>query len=637
MKTAFRSNMPHFSANRGRWLVLCLFAGCALNIFAGEVRLAAPTDPSADATPLIRAALDRVRAEGATRLVLEPGVYQLYPLQAEERFTYVSNHDPGLRRAGFSVQGFRDLEIDGTGVQLVMHGQAFIPFMLNQSERITLRGFTIDWNRPLFLQGKVTAVNTNDDSFDIETLPECGARIMGGQLVYGDDAGWVKDRSPLHMTWQTTEGQVWFQDYQWNAWVDATNGRSLGRETQPKLRPYNTKSKRAAVFEALGENKFRLRYAATFLPKVGNVLICKGEILPNRSTPAIHVARCRDVVLEDMTVHHAGAMGFIAEESENVTLRRYHVNRPPGSARLVSTTADGSHFNMCRGQILVEDCEYGNMMDDAINVHGVYAEVTGLTAPKTIGIQLCHFQQLGLEYARPGDRLRFSAQDTMLGYGERTVAGVRHINGSYLEVTFTESLEGFLKPDSCVDNLACQPDLTFRRNWIHDNRARGVLASTEGRVRIEDNHFDHSMDSSIFLAGDCDFWHESGPVRDVLIRHNKFEMNEAKPPCIKILPQKSGTSLPYHANIRIEENTFILPGSLLVEANRVSGLQVVSNAVSAAANAVAGASPVAFDLSACRDIRIEHNQFRLANPVTVRQKQPVEGLAVKDNNGLVFP
>lgn len=660
---------PASLAHHCRALAL-LLAATACALAAGEVRVSPPADPAADAVPAIRAALERVRAEGASRLVLEPGTYQLYPRRAEEFFLHVSNHDPGLRTAAFPLVGLRDLEVVGTGARLVMHGQAFIAFLVRGSERIALRGFTIDWDRPLCLQAKVVAVDAADDSFDVETLPECGAQIVAGQLVFGDGEGWIPGRNFLRAPWQTPSGQVWWQDTQWTHWVDPETARALPREAQLPLRPYNQKLGKAAVFEELGKNRFRLRHAAPSLPRLGTAFVSKGEIMPNRSTPALHVSRSRDIRIEDVTIHHAGGMGLIAEETENVALRRYRLVRPPGSARLVSTTADATHFNQCRGRIVVEDSEFAHMLDDAINVHGVYARVDAALGPRTAGLLLYHFQQLGMEFARPGDRLRFSASDTLLGYGERTVASVRPVNQSFLEVTFTEPIEGFLRPDSCVDNLACQPDLEFRRNHVHDNRARAVLVTSAGRVLIEDNRFEHSSMMSILIEGDCQFWHESGPVRDVCIRRNTFATQEPDVPCIRISPQQpreKALQPPYHANIRIEGNTFVLPGAAVLSANRVRGLRFLDNEVRPAqGNAEAGASPrsaatagkavadpassqakrkkggktlggsdsEAISLRACEDVVIERNRFRLPGPAAIVQQGPTPGLSVRDNEGL---
>jgi hypothetical protein len=57
--------------------IVPLFAPLAALRAADEIRVAPPADPDADAVPFLRAALERVRTEGARRLVLEPGICRL--------------------------------------------------------------------------------------------------------------------------------------------------------------------------------------------------------------------------------------------------------------------------------------------------------------------------------------------------------------------------------------------------------------------------------------------------------------------------------------------------------------------------------------------------------------------------------
>jgi len=94
-------------------------------------------------------------------------------------------------------------------------------------------------------------------------------------------------------------------------------------------------------------------------------------------------------------------------------------------------------------------------------------------------------------------------------------------------------------------------------------RARGVLVSTPGRVLIERNRF-ASSGSAVLIAGDANYWYESGAGRDVTIRGNVFA-----PAClgspyqfgegiVSVYPEipAPDTAFPFHRNIRIEDNEF---------------------------------------------------------------------------------
>lgn len=600
-----------------------------------EIRIEPPPN-AADATPIIAAAVERAIGSGARRLVLAPGVYHLLPEQMRERFVNVSNHDDGLRRTAFPIWGARGLEIDGNGARLVMHGQPVIGLMIYDSQDVVIRHLSIDWNQPLFAQGTVVAVNATDHSFEADFLPESQARLQDGQIVFGDEAG--TDARPL--PYQFSPGRGWRQNLQWPHWLDSVTRRPLPLKDQLSIRMWNPRLQRASEAEQIGPNRFRLRYAVDTLPAIGSAFVTKGTLMPNRMSPAIHVANCGNITLEDVVVHQAGGMGLIAESSENITLRRYQVRLPPNSGRLLTTTADGSHFCQCRGSIVVEDCYFENMMDDALNVHGVHAIVDGAPGDDCIGIRLSHFQQLGMDFARPGERLRFCSADTLLPYAERTVRAVRPLNVGYYELKLTEPIRSALQPHSIVENADRQPDLVFRGNTVRNNRARSVLVTTAGHVLIEKNRFDHSNDSAILIEGDAHVWYESGAIADVVIRDNLFEPCDASVAVLRISPKQPGVTAvqpPYHRNLRIERNEFRVGGPRLVDANRVAGLHFHDNTVSPADWNPGQADAPGFRLRACEDVSIKRNRISLPQPVRIEAVTPIASLKVEANEGLSGP
>ena len=55
---------------------------------------------------------------------------------------------------------------------------------------------------------------------------------------------------------------------------------------------------------------------------------------------------------------------------------------------------------------------------------------------------------------------------------------------------------------------------------MQDFEARGILISTAGEVVVENNTFEATTMFGILFEGDATFWHESGPVNNVLIKNN---------------------------------------------------------------------------------------------------------------------
>ena len=58
-------------------------------------------------------------------------------------------------------------------------------------------------------------------------------------------------------------------------------------------------------------------------------------------------------------------MSLVGSVTTNITLKRYNVLLRPGSGRMMSATADATHFGGCKGTISLEDCTFEGMGDDA--------------------------------------------------------------------------------------------------------------------------------------------------------------------------------------------------------------------------------------------------------------------------------
>ena len=44
--------------------------------------------------------------------------------------------------------------------------------------------------------------------------------------------------------------------------------------------------------------------------------------------------------------------------------------------RVVSCSADATHFVCCMGKLEIKNCVFENMLDDGTNIHGMYSKIT---------------------------------------------------------------------------------------------------------------------------------------------------------------------------------------------------------------------------------------------------------------------
>lgn len=569
-----------------------------------EFRLSPPGD-GADAVPVLRDAVAKCRENGIHRLVLEPGVWNLFPDKADGEFRHVTNHDSGYRRMAVNLDGFKDFELDGSGSTFMCHG-VIMPIAVSRSENITVRNLVIDWDKPFQLEGSVVAVG--EDFFEVEMLPECEVELRNGKLMGGMAEGFFGEEQNVK------EAR---QDIRWNYWINPTTRAAAA--VQPVLKLWNAKMHLFAEVTEAGINSFRIRNAHNILPAVGSVMVCKGMNRPNRLSPALHFSSVDGVLVENVTVHRSGGMGLVVEDCADVIANGFKVALRDGAKSLVTTTADATHFMGCRGTVRVENCLFENMLDDSCNVHGVYAIAGDLLSPTRLAISFSHFQQLGTVFARPGDHIRLIKRDTLLGYADCEVTAITRYNEDYYVLTLDRALDGVLLPNSSVENLSARPDVVFRNNTVRNNRARSVLMTAGGKVLIENNLFERSSMMSILIEGDNEFWYESGAVEEVIIQNNKFIGHSPLAPLLKISPMQPGEKRdlpPYHHNIRILNNTIEAASPVVLNASRVGGLEFSGNTIQLPLKQE-NPSVSAFVLNACEGVVSSNNKF--IQPVLTRK------------------
>lgn len=592
-----------------------------------------------DNTQAIARALDACRIRKATKLVIPDGQYDIYPDKAGQKYLNISNNDDGMKRIVFDLDGIKNLEIDGGGAQFICHDH-MIPFSVVGCENVTLRNFSIDWDRPFYLQGQVTSVDRADNSFDMRILDECNWEIQGDKLRFSNKKGPVSNNW-YFMAPPMQKDAVWYQDMYWNIWYDPdTKAPAYCNELTTRVSEWNFGLERPYSVSALGGNVVRIKDACEELPREGWILVCVGVLSKNRLSPAIYLSHSSDILVEDVTVHHAAGMALIAERCEDVTLSRYNVLLPEGSDRIVTSLADASHFVGCKGQIQLKDCVFENMLDDGTNVHGVYAEIAGVSDPHTFGMTRGHSQQQGFDFAQAGEKIALVDRTSLRRYDTLTVKSVRNVNDNYFELSFEEEVTGLLLYPSVAENLSCQPDLVMRGCEVRRNRARGILVSTAGKVLVENNRFIQCTYAGIQTAGDANYWFESGPVADLTIRNNVFEdqgLAVGDAPVLAINPEVGeslDTAWCYHNNIIFEDNIINAFSRIIVDARSIGNFVFRRNTINPDMSyPQASGEGAAFRFNSCRGVTIEDNCYNPAGDAVI-EAYNTTGIRSSGNKGI---
>jgi hypothetical protein len=325
----------------------------------------------------------------------------------------------------------------------------------------------------------------------------------------------------------------------------------------------------------------------------------------------VTISDSSDITLKLVDIYHAGGMGVVAQRSSNLTLDHVQVVPAPGSGRVLSTTADATHFANCKGQITMSYCRFTNQGDDATNIHGIYAQITRQISPTEIEVKLKHPQQFGFDFIKPGEKLEFTHGPSMVSYGDNVVKDVQRLNEEYTRVVLTDPLsKDFTLGDVVSDDMG-YPDVTISHCYIGNNRARGLLLGSRGKIVIENNTF-HTPGAAILLEGDARFWFEQAGVRSLVIRDNIFDDCNYGTWGNSVIQVGAGIAKNcqaisrYNCNIVIEDNVFQVFDPRIIRGYSVNGLVFRHNTIKESKDYPAqnqGAAP--FEITSSDNVKIQ--------------------------------
>jgi hypothetical protein len=442
----------------------------------------------------------------------------------------------------FYLEGIEDCVLDFGGALLNFHGR-IAPFYLHNCRNVILRNFRIDYDRPFYSQMEIVSINAT-------------------QMVLREDANF-----PVGLV----DGVFCALAPTWTQRLDCT---------QMLLQPYDAVTRAPAWHARLSLAVFAQNdaFANPACPidhfaiapgeKAGEWIVSgamkenwrAGQILTitheGRDNNGVLLERCSNITVENVRLLHCGSMGLVAMFCHDLTIRRFDMYLDEHSRGLITINADSIHCFHCTGQILIEDCIFENMLDDAINIHGNYNRAVRCDG-RQLEVEVMAAAAAGLHWYAPGDKLLIHRGNTTDIRCECTVASAQYPTPRCVRVELTEVHDDIQSGD--IIEGAAVPEITIRRCIAGKNRPRGFLLSSGGKTLVEDCVF-NTCDCAIHFTGDTTYWYESGAVRDVTIRHCHFHncgyCTSDYP--IKAEPQVAVTAdNPYfHRGIRIIDNVF---------------------------------------------------------------------------------
>lgn len=556
-------------------------------------------DPNVkDYTPVVVEIL-KSHQKGNVRICFGKGLYPFYPEQGAREFLTLSNNDSGDKRIAFLIKDMRNVTIEGDGSDFMFHG-CMVPFAVKGSSNVTIKGVSVDYDYPWTFEGTVLSSDPVSRSFTVKVFPDTKYRIEGDRLFFGG------------YDWEYSMGESILFDpkthrpffdtcaYDHGYWSGEMGARDLGD----------------------GVVEFT-RLSARDVPPVGSVWDDKGPTGLNRLYPAIAVLSSKDVSITDVHVYRSCGMGVISEYSENISISGYSTAAREGSPRMVTTSADATHFVSCKGRITIENSLFESMLDDAANIHGIYMLVDSVLSSNTLRAHFGHFQQVGDQFADEGDVISFVDKSNLRPVGS---GRIRSIDKSDLKAYIIETdfdLGGVVDPTNiALENISRGADVTIRNCTVRYNRARSLLLSTYGDVLVEDCDFASQM-SGICVSGDANFWYESGRTKNIVIRNNKFTdlaIGANGPQAIlqidpEIPTKTRGNDFHYHNSVTFTGNIVETFDSQIIYARSVGTLDISDNIfIDSKSYAPLFPGQPVIDVQFCGDVTIKGNDFSKWKP-----------------------
>jgi hypothetical protein len=454
-----------------------------------------------EVTPASFAGGWRLTAQGTPEKPLTvhfaPGRYDLWPAQCERRRYQISNNNDAADQekvAGLLLENARHVRITGHGARLVCRGK-MIECCIDQSEDVTIEGLTFDYHRPTVSEFTVT--DAAADWADIVIHRDSTYRVEHGRIIWVGE-GWSYETG-LAQELMPDTGEIWRRK-------DPLAGLRL-----EELAPY------------------RVRVH-------GKHDMPKGRVFQVRDTwrdcVGVFVHRSRDVVFRDCNFRFAHGMGIVGQFSENITLDRVQIAPDPASGRTSACWADCTHFSGCRGKITVKDCLFCGAHDDAMNVHGTYLKIAGVAGDRQVKARFMHRQTYGFQAFYPGDEIEFVRGDSLETFAANRVTAVEMMDDREQLLTLESPVPADWRDGDVIENVTWTPEVEVTGCKVVRIPTRGFLITTRRRVLVADNEF-VGMRCAIHVEGDASKWFESGCVRDMTIRGNRFVRIKNEPICIR--------------------------------------------------------------------------------------------------------
>lgn len=471
----------------------------------------------------ISRAIDYCRKNNIDGLKFENGTYELYPEMASCDVFSVSNHDiSGFERVAFLIKDMENFTIDCGGSTFISHG-VMIGFAVVESSDICIKNFeyTVTNDRRV----EAVTIKCYEDSFEIKITDGQAYNIVESKMYLDDGYG--------H---QSLCYQIMDMNY--------SNKKGYSWDTN-EMFPDNMK------FTKLQNGNIKVENVEFIPKKDRRLMLCAKE----RYGCTVLIDKSSNVEILNCQMHESYGMGVVAQVSENIRVNNMTVKNDTGKNH--SLYCDATHFISCTGKIEVSDSYFEGMMDDALNVHGLFTKVISVDE-EGILVRDMHPGSKNIPIFEKGSKIAVMEPEYLIPEKYFDVVDVHVINDEFIYLYLNDT--SGITVGYTIEELTRNPEVYFMNNTVLQNRARGILLASKGKTVVSGNRF-NTPGAAISLESNGNFWYESGGVSDVLIENNIFDN-------CKFCDNVWGRAVIHTAKRRKDDGKRFYHGKVVVKNNR---------------------------------------------------------------------
>lgn len=519
------------------------------------------------------------------------GRIDLWPEGAERKIFFISNatENDSLSKEktiGMLFNNLSNITLEGNNTLLVYHGKMML-MAIDHCQNFKVKDLLFDFQRPTMSEMKIISktdsdviVNINPDSwYTIEKHDNHNKLIWYGE-------GW-KTNNPFLIRYSPSR-----ETMSYGSWNYFSN--SNANELSP----------------------FKIKFEGNFKGskfETGDMLSVRD---PYRDEVGVFNNCSANVSFENLKFYYIHGLGIVSQLSKNISIRNVNIAPRPGSGRVIAAFADCFHFSGCYGFVRIENSLCSGSHDDPVNIHGTALRIIKADANKIV-VRFMHDQTWGFNAFEKSDSIEFVNHKTLLSFGTAVVKSSKMISQKEIELELNTSVTKQWQEGDCIENISKTPSVIIKNNRFEHTETRGLLVTTRRNVLIEDNTFYRTGMHAILIADDCNSWFESGPVKNVTIRNNKFidcAYNSAPDDYVIFIKPETNhfeKGRYVHSNISITGNEFQTFDAPLLFARDVKGLSFSGNIIiQKKLSGFPFKNRPMFNLEHCDGVDIQQNRFK---------------------------